>query len=623
MATQREIANARKNRLEIIKAGLTRRDLFKMGLLTSAGYLIQKNGLSAWAQSCAAGSCQPGCSPPIAPFLDPLYIPPVLPSRPLTSPAFKLPPQQCPHNAINPAIKLPYEGRGQFNGVLRPGKDCFQYFHKYPPQVYFVQNLQANHNFRITSDTSIPAQTIWGFNQGGTDPAMFPGPIIMTHYQKPFLIRRFNELPPQAQNGGFGVPEVSSHLHNYHSGPESDGGPCRYFFRGQFFDYYHTGQQAGFNTTPFMPNGDVRESLGTLWYHDHRIDHTAENTYKGMAGFHFNFNQFDTGDEGTGFHLPSFPQYDIPIFLTDKLVDHGTGLLCFDTFGFDGLVGDVQLVNGKVQPFMDVSARRYRFRMLDGGPSRFYELYLTDPKNPSTRIPFWQIANDGNLLAAPVRTDRFRLGPSERYDIIVDFAQIQKQFGVSVLNLENRLLQVDGRAPKSVLGAGQGTVCMQFRIGAAVPDGSVDPSKGPKFYQLPPTAAVVPRITRTFNFNRKNGQWQINGKGADCADIRFTVQRNAPEKWILINTSGGWQHPIHIHTEEFQILTRNGVAPGIVERSRKDVCRLQFNEKVELLIRFRDFLGDYPMHCHNVVHEDHNMMLLWQIDTVGDNNANP
>jgi len=623
MATQREIANARKNRLEIIKAGLTRRDLFKMGLLTSAGYLVQKNGLSAWAQSCAVGSCQPGCSPPIAPFLDPLYIPPVVPSRPLTNPAFKLPPQQCPHNSINPATNLPYEGRGQFNGVFQPGKDCFQYFHKYPPQVYFVQRLRANHNFRITSDTNIPAQTIWGFNQGGTDPAMLPGPTIMTHYQTPFLIRRFNELPPQAQNGGFGVPEVSSHLHNYHSGPESDGGPCRYFFRGQFFDYYHTGQQAGFNTAPFTPHGDVRESLGTLWYHDHRIDHTAENTYKGMAGFHFNFNQFDTGDEGTGFHLPSFPQYDIPLFLTDKLVDPGTGLLCFDTFGFDGLVGDVQLVNGKVQPLLEVSARRYRFRVLDGGPSRFYELYLTDPKNPSTRIPFWLIANDGNLLPAPVHNDRFRLGPSERYDIIIDFAQIQKQFGVSVLNLENRLLQTDGRAPKAVLAGGKGTVCVQFRIGAAVPDGSVDPSKGPKFYQLPPTATVVPRITRTFNFNRKNGQWQINGKGADCADIRFTVQRNAPEKWILINTSGGWQHPIHIHTEEFQILTRNGLVPMMAEHSRKDVCRLQFNEKVELLIRFRDFLGDYPMHCHNVVHEDHNMMLLWQIETVGDNNTNP
>jgi len=168
-----------------------------------------------------------------------------------------------------------------------------------------------------------------------------------------------------------------------------------------------------------------------------------------MAGFQVNFNQFDTGDEGTGFRLPSFPQYDIPLLLADKLVDPGTGLLCFDTFGFDGLVGDVQLVNSKVQPFLDVSARRYRFRVLDTGPSRFYELHLTDPGNPSTRIYFWVIGNDGNLLPMPFLTDMIRMVPAERFDIVIDFARLQKQFGISVLNLENRPLQTDGRAPRS------------------------------------------------------------------------------------------------------------------------------------------------------------------------------
>jgi hypothetical protein len=91
MANRRDIENARKNRLEIVKAGLSRRELFKMGLLTTAGYLIPKNGLSAWATNgCSPGQCQLGCSPPIAPFLDPLYVPPVLPARPLTDPGSKL-----------------------------------------------------------------------------------------------------------------------------------------------------------------------------------------------------------------------------------------------------------------------------------------------------------------------------------------------------------------------------------------------------------------------------------------------------------------------------------------------------------------------------------------------------
>jgi hypothetical protein len=36
-------------------------------------------------------------------------------------------------------------------------------------------------------------------------------------------------------------------------------------------------------------------------------------------------------------------------------------------------------------------------------------------------------------------------------------------------------------------------------------------------------------------------------------------------------------------------------------------------EGVRLFMQFRDFLGDYPIHCHNTVHEDHAMMALWQI----------
>ena len=627
MPNRRDVENAQKNRLEIVKAGLSRRELFKMGLLTTAGYLIPKNGLSAWATNgCSPGQCQLGCSPPIAPFLDPLYVPPVLLARPLTDPGFTHPPRQCPNHGVNPANGRPFEGRGQFNGHVQKGKDCFQFYNRFPPQHFYIERLRANPNFRITSDTSIPDQTIWGFNQGGDDPAMFPGPTIVTHYQQPVLIRRFNELPTQPQNGGFGVPEVSTHLHNFHSGSESDGGPCRYFFRGQYFDYYHTMHQAGFDSD-HQPNGDINESASTLWYHDHRVDHTAENAYKGLAGFYLIFNQFDTGDEGTGFHLPSFPDFDIPLFLTDKLIDPATGLLCFDTFGLDGLVGDVQLVNGKVQPFLEVQGRRYRFRVLDGGPSRFYELFLTDPNNPNQVIPFWVIANDGNLLPKPVQVTSFRLGASERYDIIIDFKHLGRKFGTTVLNLENRLLQTNGRAPtNTILTAGQGTTCVQFRIGADVLDGSVDPATGPAFYQLP-SIDVPSRVTRTFEFVRQNGEWKINGKPADCTTpktaIRFTCQRNTSERWIIRNNSHGWQHPIHIHLEEFRILTRNGAPPTHVEHSRKDVCRLQFGEEVELFFRFRDFRGDWPMHCHNTVHEDHAMMLLWGIQDVGDTNPNP
>ena len=635
-ARWKEMLNAQKNRRELIAARLGRRELFKLGLLTSAGYLVAKSGLSAWADGCEPGRCQLGCSPPTTPFLDPLPIMPVLPERQLTDPGFSpTPPQECPNNTPNPANNnLPFEGRGQFDGVLRPGTDCFQFFQRFPPQKFFIERIRQNTNFRITSDTRIPAQTIWGFNQGGTDsladPAIFPAPTIVSRYQTPIVVRRFNELPSGPPPGGFGVPEMSTHLHNFHSGPESDGGPCRWFFRGQYFDYYHTMQQAGFDFD-FPPNGDINESLSTLWYHDHRVDHTAENVYKGLAGFHLIFNQFDTGDETTGFHLPSFfstPQFDIPLFLADKLIDPGTGQICFDNFGFDGLVGDKFLVNGKVQPFFEVKKRRYRFRVLDGGPSRFYQFFLTNPDNPNQSIPFWQIANDGNLLPTPIQVTSARIGVAERVDIIIDFNQIAQTFGATRLWLENRLEQTNGRAPTGkILPPGQiQNALVEFRIvGNPVLDGSVDPATAPRFYNLPSTTPT-PRITRNFKFERSNGQWAINGQFMDCNTIRFTVQRNSIEKWVLENSSGGWQHPIHIHLEEFQLLSINGQPPPsspLVQTGRKDVVRLEFGTTAELFFRFRDFRNDYPMHCHNTIHEDHAMMLLWQVQDVGDNNTEP
>jgi FtsP/CotA-like multicopper oxidase with cupredoxin domain len=673
---ERETQQALNNRLELVKEGFTRRELIKMGLMTSAGVLIAKGGLThaQWGghggSSCYGNNCNVGCSPqPAQVFIDPMPIPPELPSRPLSDPGltFGALPQQFPFNTINPATGLPYEGRGQFNGSLRPGSDFFQFFTQYPTQKYFVERIRANTNFRITSDTTIPAQTIWGFNLGGSatsDVAMFPGPTIVTHYQEPWLTRRFNELPTQSQNGGFGVPEMSTHLHNFHNAPESDGGPCRWFFRGQYFDYYHTAQQAGFAST-HQPNGDINESLSTLWYHDHRIDHTAENVYKGLAGFHLVFNQFDTGNETTGFRLPTYPQYDIPIMLADKLLDPSTGKICFDTFNFKGLLGDIQLANGIIQPFFNVSQRRYRFRVLNGGPSRFYELFLTDPLTPSMQIPFWVIADDGNLLPTPIQVTSIRLGVAERYDIIIDFNQIKSLIGSHTkVRLENRLVQDDGQGPScDLFSAGQGMSCVEFRIGSPVTDNSVNPATHPVFYQLP--SVITPRITRNFSFDRDNGQWVINGRFANCNELRFAVTQNSAENWLLSNPRGDWQHPIHIHLEQHQILSRSnnggrrfsyshhsrragpsspdwrshgdcafgGGGGGIsttrpnvpnVEVSRKDTTRLQGNEDVKIFSRFRDFQGDWPMHCHNTVHEDHAMMLLFQVQPgVTDNNQNP
>jgi FtsP/CotA-like multicopper oxidase with cupredoxin domain len=629
---------ARKNRREIVEAGLSRRDLFRMGLLTSSGHLIARRGLSA-QESCEAGACELGCSPPTEPFVDPLVIPPVLPERSLLDPGFGIPPAQQPSGQ-------PQDGR----------TEAHQFRERFPPRQFFISRMRPNANFRFSENATnlsrIGPQLIWGFNLGGEslgDVAITPGPTIVSRYGTPILIRRFNELAEDAT--GFGRTEVSTHLHNFHTGPDSDGGPCdpvftRFFRIGQFYDYFHTMARAGFDTDEFRgSNGDIRETLGTLWYHDHRVDHTAENVYKGLAGSQIIFNEFDTGNEATGFRLPTFPQFDIPLFLADKLFTP-EGELCFDTFDFDGLVGDKYTVNGRIQPFFEVQKRRYRFRIVDGGPSRFYQLFLTNPDNPSQSIPFWLIANDGNLVPRPIEIKSTRISVAERMDVIIDFKKIWDRFGhPSRIWLENRLEQDNGRGPKDrILPPGNpANAVMEFRlVGPDNPaDGSFDPEpvSFPRvpcsptdcvfapicLPRLPSNTATAPtdriRLTRRFRFERGNGQWQINGELMDCTRFRFTVQRNTAERWILRNNSGGWQHPIHIHLEEFRIIRRNNrqIRCGNVEFSRKDVVRLGFNEEIEIVMRFRDFRGGYPMHCHNTVHEDHQMMLLWQVQDIGDN----
>jgi FtsP/CotA-like multicopper oxidase with cupredoxin domain len=107
--------------------------------------------------------------------------------------------------------------------------------------------------------------------------------------------------------------------------------------------------------------------------------------------------------------------------------------------------------------------------------------------------------------------------------------------------------------------------------------------------------------------------------------VHFRVRRDSAEHWIEVNDSGGWMHPAHTHFEEFQMISRNGrlIVAGDVEFSRLDMNRLQHDETNLLFFRFRDWEGRYPFHCHNTLHEDHAMMLRFDVDATGDDRRTP
>lgn len=462
-----------------------------------------------------------------------------------------------------------------------------------------------------------PPQPIWGY-EGHTPGVTSPGPTLHARYGQSIICRIRNELPQNHM--GFGSPEISTHLHNMHTPSESDGFASDFYSAtqrgltltapGWFNDHFYPNLYAGFDE--LGGRGDAREALGSLFYHDHTDGVTAPNVLKGLFGHYMIFDDLDTGDETTGLRLPS-GAFDYPLSFSDKRFDSG-GRLTFDELNPEGVLGDKIVVNGKIEPVLRVARRKYRLRLLNVGPARFYEFALQNT-GATTVYPYTQISADGNLLPAPIANVlRLRLAPAERADIVVDFARFPLN---TTLYLVNQLTQVDTRRP-GVLQA-PGTRVLKFIVDrpAPAPDLSVVQSVLRPLRPLPSAAELAALPVRTWIFARNSGMWDVNGQYFDALTPRATIARGSTEIWEFVNPDNGWQHPIHVHFEEGRILSKsvNGVNVPLAvnERGRKDVFVLGERMTMRVLLRFRDFTGKYTMHCHNLTHEDHAMMVRFDI----------
>ncbi|MFL0810346.1 MAG: multicopper oxidase domain-containing protein [Agarilytica sp.] len=537
-------------------------------------------------------------------------------------------------------------------------------------------------------------ETLWTFD--GT----FPPKLLKVRYGEPVLMRHHNALPVDVSaNKGFGLHTITTHEHNGHNPAESDGYANAFFFPGQFYDYRWPVALAGHDSIntdaedPFAasPNGsggttkipgDWRETMSTHWFHDHMLDFTAQNVYKGNAAMMNYYSAIDRGneaiDDGVNLRLPSGTgldwgnrDYDVNLLLAEKAWD-SEGQLWFNPFNEKGFIGDVMTVNWLYKPYMDVRARRYRFRILNGSVSRYFKLALVNEANEP--VPFHLIANDGNIMEHAVYMENGLLptiGIAERYDIVIDFGDFEAGDRFYLVNM---LQHKNGQATDEVIPLADildGTynpqmvdddtdgsfdrwtadpvvgTFMEFRVQEHnTRDTSMDPAEYVEFIdgnETRPGKKMIPlrrpteeelrtALHRTFEFERQatdEAPWVIEtdgGKGFNMDPRRVSA---APEKnsgglevWRLVN-SGTWSHPIHIHFEEGIILRRDGKAPPEHEKwARKDVYRLGPQEDsgnmVEIALRFREFAGTFMEHCHNTQHEDHAMLLRWDIENPGE-----
>jgi manganese oxidase len=690
----REAENARKNRLEIVKAlsqgQVSRRELIKWGLFTSAGLLAPIGGLSPFVPSARAdgGGIPTGTTPSplfgVQPFTQPMARFDVL-QRKAVSSLSPLPTAEANQTLqpVHPALgggMGPIEGRppgpvwahqrwNEFypKVAVEAGQDCACDNLAYNPAVPSSLNCGINpstpmplkfHPDLATQDVN----SVWTFN------GCIPPKLVQGRYGEPILFRHHNDLPADfTANNGFGRNTISTHEHNGHHGAENDGFTGAYFFPGQFYDYHWPivlGGHYSVNTDATDPRagspddhgrivkipGDWHETMSTHWFHDHMFSFTSQNVYKGNAAMFNIYSAIDRGNEkikdGVNLRLPSGTanswgnlDYDVNLMLADKAWD-SSGQLYFDIFNLDGFLGDMMTVNLAYKPYFEVEARKYRFRILNASVSRFFKVALCNASGSA--VPMIQIANDGNLLPHPVTlTQLDEQGIAERYDIVIDFSQYlgQKLWMVNLCEHE------DGKGPKqdvSLAAALSGTSLdpcvgkfLEFRV--------VRKPKKPDQSQVPDTLIPNPDLSsipvareRVFEFGRGADQPSVNpitafagpwgiktddGQmlAADYGRVSAAPRLGTREVWTLKNGGGGWDHPIHIHFEEGQILARNGSAANVPawERGRKDVYRLRPGGSLTITMQFRDWGGMFMEHCHNTVHEDNAMLLRWEIDDGG------
>ena len=278
--------------------------------------------------------------------------------------------------------------------------------------------------------------------------------------------------------------------------------------------------------------------------------------------------------------------------------------------------------------------------------SRFFKIALADGSGQTQLIQ--QIANDGNLLPQPVYLGALdEMGIAERYDIVIDFSRYLVGDKVHLVNLCDHMDdgKLVGTKPvrdltiAEALGGASADPCvgkiLEFRVVR-----NPDP---PDVSQVPSTLIPNPDLSnipvareRVFEFGRDAikttsdpissfmGPWGVaTDRGAmlaaDFGRVSAAPRFGTREVWTLKNGGGGWDHPIHIHFEEGQVLARNGSAANVPEweRGRKDVYRLRPGGSITITMQFRDWGGMFMEHCHNTVHEDNAMLLRWEIDDGG------
>ncbi len=433
----------------------------------------------------------------------------------------------------------------------------------------------------------------WGYNGTAPGPTfdIRSGEGILVEWVNRLPVRHFLPIDHHIHGAEADKPDVRTvpHLHGGKTPPDSDGYPENWWVPGRSEVYYY-------------PN---RQDATTLWYHDHAMGISRLNILAGLYGLFLIRDEHETG-----LNLPS-GKYEIPLALCDRTVDQD-GQLYYPVSLKPGAPwvpefrGNTIVANGKISPFLEVEPRKYRFRILNCSNGRMLSLSL------STGQMFYQIGSDQGLMPTPVQLQHLNLYTAERADVVLDFAAHAGQRVV----MKNQALNV-----------------LQFRVAAApAKDTASLPAILRPVTRIPESRAIRTRVltlVEKVDYSGYSMVMLLNGARWDMPVTESPVL-DSVEIWSFVNLTQD-AHPIHLHLVRFQLLDRrpfdqfaynanrtlkytgSALAPEPNEYGWKDTIRADPEMVTRIIVRFEGYTGRYVWHCHNLEHEDNEMMRPYEV----------
>lgn len=256
----------------------------------------------------------------------------------------------------------------------------------------------------------------------------------------------------------------------------------------------------------------------------------------------------------------------------------------------NGRMGNVRLLNGRVNPTIDIAAGQVeRWRLVNVSSARYVNFSLSG-------LSFQIVGSDGGLIESPVHATEVRIAPADRVDIVAG-PFIRGQV-VEIQSL--RSAGVGSRRPSTY-----GTV----HVGPTRPSVADVPKRLRTIVPLAPIDAEPTREVTLFGFPSLKRGWDFMVNG-ECHHRGEPVRVGDLQVWDIVNKTP-MDHPFHLHGFFFQVLSVNGRPPAY--RSWEDTVDVPPLARVRIAWLPDDRPGSWMAHCHILEHHAAGMMMHFDV----------